>query len=69
MELLLSGVHPRPPLECHNPRVPKRTAMDAIFVVHPGTQWQMPQATGICLSSLICHRFCELTDACVFEGL
>ena len=68
MELLLPGVHPT------RWSVITRAFRNArpwtpIFVVHPGTQWQMPRATGICSPSLTCHRFCELTDVRVFEGL
>ena len=38
---------PRHPLGCHNPRVPDRTAMDAIFfVLRTGCQWRyLPGAT------------------------
>jgi transposase len=45
---------PRPahPLGCHNPRVPDRSAMDAILLVlRTGMQWNALNATGICHSS------------------
>lgn len=51
MEPLLPP-RPKHPLGCHNPRVPDRAAMDAIFfVLRTGCQWNALQATGICSSS------------------
>src|SRR5215217_5784723 len=41
---------PRPahPLGCHNPRVPDRAAMDAIFfVLRTGCQWNALNETGV----------------------
>src|SRR5215218_5132796 len=60
---------PRPPhpLGCHNPRVPDRKAMDAIFfVLRTGCQWNALNATGICSSSSAHRRFLEWTQAGVF---
>jgi transposase len=62
---------PRPPhpLGCHNPRVPDRAAMDAIFfVLRTGCQWNALNATGICSSSSAHRRFQEWADAGVFEA-
>ncbi|TWA60432.1 putative transposase of IS4/5 family DUF4096 [Azospirillum baldaniorum] len=40
MELLLPERPPHP-LGCHNPRVPDRATMDAIFfILRTGSQWQ-----------------------------
>src|SRR6188768_4334130 len=61
---------PRPahPLGCHNPRVPDRSAMDAIFfVLRTGCQWNALNATGICSSSSAHRRFLEWTEAGVFR--
>jgi transposase len=67
MEPLLPA-RPRPPLGCHNPRVPDRSAMDAIFfVLRTGCQWNALNATGICSSSSAHRRFLEWTQAGVFE--
>ena len=63
---------PRPahPLGCHNPRVPDRAAMDAIFfVLRTGCQWNALNATGICSSSSAHRRFQEWTEAGVFHQL
>jgi transposase len=63
---------PRPPhpLGCHNPRVPDRRAMDAIFLVlRTGCQWDALTATGICSSSSAHRRFQEWTSAGVFITL
>jgi len=58
------------PLGCHNPRVPDRDAMDAIFfVLRTGCQWNALNATGICSSSSAHRRFQEWTAAGVFEKL
>jgi len=55
------------PLGCHNPRVPNRAAMDAIFfVLRTGCQWNALNATGICSSSSAHRRFVEWADAGVF---
>ena len=63
---------PRPPqpLGCHNPRVPDRAAMDAIFfVLRTGCQWNALNATGICSSSAAHRRFQEWVAAGVFHQL
>jgi len=58
------------PLGCHNPRVPDRRAMDAIFfVLRTGCQWNALSATGLCSSSSAHRRFQEWTAAGVFEKL
>jgi transposase len=67
MEPLLPPRKPHP-LGCHNPRVPDRNAMDAIFfVLRTGCQWNALNATGICSSSSAHRRFQEWTEAGVFE--
>ena len=67
MEPLLPERPPHP-LGCHNPRVPDRAAMDAIFfVLRTGSQWQALRATGICSPSSAYRRFREWIDAGVFE--
>jgi transposase len=59
---------PAHPLGCHNPRVPDRSAMDAIFfVLRTGSQWQGLRATGICSPSSAYRRFREWVEAGVFE--
>src|SRR3954465_3165336 len=63
---------PRPPhpLGCHNPRVPDRKAMDAIFfVLRTGCHWNALNATGICSSSAAHRRLQEWTAAGVFVTL
>lgn len=66
MEPLLPPGKPHP-LGCHNPRVPNRSAMDAIFfVLRTGCQWNALDATGICKSSPAHRRFQEWRDAGVF---
>jgi putative transposase len=63
---------PRPPhpLGCHNPRVPDREAMDAIFfVLRTGCHWNALNVTGICSSSSAHRRFQEWTSAGVFVTL
>ena len=51
---------PAHPLGCHNPRVPDRDAMNAIFfVLRTGCQWNALNATGICSSSSAHRRFQE----------
>src|SRR5215208_5768220 len=48
----LLPARPEHPLECHNPRVPDRAAMDAIlFVLRTGCQWNALRETTICSSS------------------
>ena len=47
------------PLGCHNPRVDDRQAMDAIFRLRTGCQWNALNATGICSSSLAHRRYHE----------
>jgi transposase len=62
---------PRPqhPLGCHNPRVPDRAAMDAIFLVLRTTcQWNALRVTGICSSSSAHRRFQEWAAAGVFAA-
>src|SRR3989339_1326919 len=59
---------PKHPLNCHNPRVPDRDAMNAIvFVLRTGCQWNALNGTRICSSSSAHRRFLEWTDAGVFE--
>jgi transposase len=68
MEPLLPE-RPKHPLGCHNPRVPDRAAMDAIFfVLRTGCQWNALNATGICSSSSAHRRFQEWAEAGVFEA-
>lgn len=52
MEALLPAAKPHP-LGCHRPRVPNRSAMDAIFLLlRTGMQWKaLDNTTGICSSS------------------
>ena len=58
------------PLGCHRPRVPDRTAMDAIFfVLRTGMQWNALNVTGICSSSSAHRRFQEWAAAGVFLEL
>src|SRR5919202_5118810 len=69
MEQLLPA-RPVHPLGCHNPRVPDRAAMDAIFfVLRTGCQWNALNATGICSSSSAHRRFQEWNKAGVFRKL
>jgi transposase len=68
MEPLLPA-RPRHPLGCHNPRVPDRAAMDAIFfVLRTGCQWNALRETGICSSSSAHRRFQEWVAAGVFAA-
>lgn len=54
----------------HNPRVPDRSAMNAIFLVlRTGMQWNALNATGVCTSSSAYRRFKEWSEAGVFEKL
>jgi transposase len=56
------------PLGCHNPRVPDRSAMDAIFfVLRTGCQSGALDATGICSHASAHRRFLEWTEVGVFE--
>src|SRR5665213_2471575 len=67
MEALLPS-RPKHPLGCHNPRVPDRDAMDAIFfVLRTGCQWNALDATGICSCASAYRRFREWLDAGVFH--
>ena len=62
---------PRPvhPLGCHNPRVPDRAAMDAIFfVLRTSCQWNTLCETGLCSSSSAHRRFQEWVQAGVFTA-
>src|SRR6478752_3932729 len=66
----LLPARPPHPLGCHNPRVPDRKAMDAIFfVLRTGCHWNALNATGICSSSSAHRRFQEWTSAGVFVTL
>jgi putative transposase len=68
MEPLLPP-RPRHPLGCHNPRVPDRAAMDAIFfVLRTGCQWNALGETTICSSSSAHRRFQEWLAAGVFAA-
>ena len=69
-EQMVRLLPPRPshPLGCHNPRVPDRAAMDAIFfVLRTGCQWGALSATGICSKSSAHRRFSEWVEAGVFH--
>jgi putative transposase len=56
------------PLGCYNPRLPDRSAMNAIlFVLRTGAQWNALNATGICSSTSAYRRFREWLEARVFE--
>src|SRR5215203_2994294 len=71
-EQMVPLLPPRPshPLGCHNPRVPDRAAMDAIFfVLRTACQWGALSATGICSKSSAHRRFQEWVDAGVFLKL
>ena len=68
MEPLLP-LRPKHPLGCHNPRVPDRAAMDAIFfVLRTGCQWNALKETKICSSSSAHRRFQEWAAAGVFAA-
>src|SRR5918911_3378958 len=68
MEPLLPP-RPKHPLGCHNPRVPDRAAMDAIFFVpRTGCQWNALRETTICFSSSAHRRFQEWVAAGVFAA-
>jgi transposase len=60
---------PKHPLGCHNPRVPDRAAMDAIFfVLRTGCQWNALRETKIGSSSSAHRRFQEWVRAGVFAA-
>src|ERR687890_867554 len=64
----LLPARPRHPLGCHNPRVPDRAAMDAIFfVLRTGCQWNALNVTGICSSPSAHWRFVEWAEVGVFQ--
>jgi transposase len=68
MEPLLPA-RPKHPLGCHNPRVPDRAAMDAIFfVLRTGCQWNALRQTTLCSSSSAHRRFQEWAAAGVFAA-
>jgi transposase len=68
MEPLLPP-RPRHPLGCHNPRVPDRAAMDAIFfVLRTGCHWNALRETRICSSSSAHRRFQEWVKAGAFAA-
>jgi transposase len=68
MEPLLPP-RPKHKLGCHNPRVPDRSAMDAIFfVLRTGCQWNALKETRLCSSSSAHRRFQEWVEAGVFEA-
>lgn len=59
---------PAHPLGCHRPRVPDRSAMNAILLVlRTGMQWNALAMTGICSSSSAHRRFQEWERAGVFS--
>ncbi len=63
---------PRPsrPRGCHNPRVPDRSAMNAILLVlRTGMQWNALDVTGVCSSSSAHRRFQEWREAGVFQEI
>jgi putative transposase len=65
----LLPARPVHPLGCHNPRVPDRAAMDAIFfVMRTGGQWNALRETRICSSSSAHRRFQEWVAAGVFAA-
>jgi len=69
IEPLLPAGKPHP-LGCHNPPVPARTAMNAVFfVLRTGCQWNALNATGICSSSAAHRWFQKWTAAGVFQKL
>src|ERR671939_356231 len=60
----LLPARPKHPLGCHNPRVPGRAAMDAIFfVLRTGCQWHALRETKLCSSSSAHRRFQEWVAA------
>ena len=68
IEPLLPAPPPHP-LGCHRPRVPNRSAMNAILLIlRTGMQWNALDVTGICSSSSAHRRFQEWERAGVFAG-
>jgi transposase len=68
MEALIPKPVDNHPLGMHRPRVPNRSAMNAIlFVLRTGCQWNALNATEICSSSSAHRRFQEWTNADVFK--
>jgi putative transposase len=66
----LLPARPTHPLGCHNPGVPDRAAMDAIFLVlRTGGQWKARRETTICSSSSAHRRFQEWVAAGVFAAV
>jgi putative transposase len=69
----IEGLLPRPPAHpwgCHNPRVPDRTAMNAILLVlRTGMQWNALNVAGMCSSSSAHRRFQEWQQAGVFHEI
>jgi transposase len=69
----IEGLLPGPPTHpwgCHNPRVPDRTAMNAILLVlRTGMQWNALNVTGMCSSSSAHRRFQEWQQAGVFHEI
>jgi len=58
------------PLGCHNPRVPDRTAMDAILLVlRTGCKWRALDGGKFCSRSAAHRRFQEWKKAGVFALL
>lgn len=58
------------PLGCHNPRLPDRTAMDAILLVlRTGMPWNALRVTGPCKPTVAHNRFSEWTEAGVFQKM
>jgi putative transposase len=61
---------PSHPLGCHRPRVPDRSAMEAILLVlRTGMQWNALKDTTICSSSSAHRRFQEWEQAGVFAEI
>jgi putative transposase len=69
IEPLLPGPRPHP-WGCHRPRVPDRSAMNAILLVlRTGMQWNALNVTGMCSSSAAHRRFQEWGEAGVFHEI
>ena len=61
---------PAHPLGCHRPRVPNRSAMDAILLVlRTGMQWNALDTMGVCSSPSAPRRFQEWERAGVFAEI
>lgn len=70
LEPLIPPPAKKHPWGVHNPRVPNRSAMNAIlFVLRTGCQWNALNATGICSSSSAHRRFQEWTEAGLFQEM